>query len=423
MKRFRLSPFSSNQINTAQLHRDVVYFFQNGLWTLAGQIAVSVAALVMTVAISRALSPVDYGIYRYVMTLIPVFLLATLPNMGNAVTVAIAQQKEVNISGALRAKIRWGFLATGVGILMALYYYFTQQPLLAITIGFAALCIPFFDTFSLYKFILQGKHDFKTAAIYQSLNRIIAATCVVVVIFFTRNVVVLIATILLSQIVSQWYFWHKTTTHIPKSISNIDVTSYGKHLSILGILTTIGAQIDKLLVWFLFGPVSLAVYSIILAIPLEGTRLLESLAAIVLPRFSTIQWDNHEKRLFVVKRILLISLPMFLGAGLYILLAERLFSILFPAYLSHVFLSQLASLVIITVPLGDLAAQAFIAWGKIKTLIWVACIEIVILLVGMFFAAQLTSLPFALFTLITKELFVFLALILALALPPRTSHT
>lgn len=422
MKHFRFSPFSSNQIDTAQLHRDIVYFFQNGLWTLAGQIAVSVAALVMTVAISRALSPADYGIYRYVMTLIPVFLLATLPNMGNAVTVAIAQQKEVNLSGALRAKIQWGFLATGAGILVALYYYFTQQTLLAITISFTALCIPFFDTFSLYKFILQGKHDFKTAAIYQSLNRIIAAVCVVTVVFFTTNVVVLIATILLSQIFSQWYFWHKTTQHTQTSVPHIDVTSYGKHLSLLGILTTIGAQIDKLLIWFFFGPISLAIYSIILAIPLEGTRLLESLAAIVLPRFSTIHWDDQGKRLFVVKRILLLAIPMFLGAGVYVLLAERIFSLLFPAYLSHVLLSQLASLVVVTVPLGDLAAQAFIAWGKIKTLIWVACIEIVILLVGIFFAAKFASLPFALFILITKELFVFLALIIALALPSHTSR-
>lgn len=414
--------FSKHTQQKTQIQKDLAYFFQNGLWTLAGQITVSVAALVMTVAISRTLSPEDYGIYRYVMTLIPIFLLATLPNMGSALTVAIAQKKDVNISGALNAKIKWGFLATAVGLVMAVYYTLTNQPVLALSIGLASLCIPFFDTFSLYKFILQGKHDFKNSALYQSINRIIAAACVVGVVLLTNNVAIIIATILLSQIFSQWFFWQKTTKNIQGSVESTDITTFGKHLSLLGILTTVGSQLDKLLVWFFFGPIPLAIYAIILTIPLEGTRLLESISTIVLPRFSIINWNDHAKRVYVVYRILLLMIPLMLGAGLYLLFAHLLFSLLFPAYLPHVLLSQLSSSLIIAVPLGAVASQAFIAWGKIKPLVWITIVGILILLIGIFFASKYSSINLVLYTLILKEFFVFLALILLLLLPNRTSR-
>jgi hypothetical protein len=127
-------------------------------------------------------------------------------------------------------------------------------------------------------------------------------------------------------------------------LKNFDKDSI--HYSAMNMIAVVGINLDKLLIFTVIGSKELAIFFFAQAIPLQARGMLRIIHNLTFPKFI-----DKEINFYKVNRSIL-GLLLFglLGVVSYILVAPVLFSLLFPQYLSSVYLTQLYSLSIIVYP-------------------------------------------------------------------------
>ena len=124
--------------------------------------------------------------------------------------------------------------------------------------------------------------------------------------------------------------------------------AYGKHLSLMHVVSTIIKNIDKLLLFHYVGAVSLAVYSFSMAAPNQILSLFKMLRPLAMPKFSQTNIEILKKTLpLKIFKLFLIIAPFVIA---YIILAPFLFKIFFPQYLDAVPYSQVFALTLFFFP-------------------------------------------------------------------------
>jgi O-antigen/teichoic acid export membrane protein len=111
-------------------------------------------------------------------------------------------------------------------------------------------------------------------------------------------------------------------------------------MSFLGILYSLGAQVDKVILFKFFSSTDLAGYWIATILPLEFQRMVTNLTSIYFPKLVNIEKENIQNKLL---KILSISTMLTVCISLiYNFSAPYIFEIFFPQYLEYLFYSQLA---------------------------------------------------------------------------------
>src|ERR1019366_9423325 len=86
--------------------------------------------------------------------------------------------------------------------------------------------------------------------------------------FFSAAAPVLLAANLATQTIGLFIAYrHTLRTYKPSTEPTPELMRYGAHLSIIGVFSTIAAQIDSVLTFHFLGPAVLAIYSFATAIP------------------------------------------------------------------------------------------------------------------------------------------------------------
>ena len=333
---------------------DMTYFASNGLWLLLAQGVASTCAFVVTVVLTNTLPKEMFGQYRFVLSVVTVLAIFTLPGVSVATTRAVARGAHISLKKLVKIKINYGLLGTLAALLTALYYYQQGNELLANMFALSALFIPFFDTFFIYSFYLKGKHDFKTPATYEVISRIIQVFSIIAVVLITKNILLLIATFFITQIATRAFFFHKTTidsdakdiNEITDKDSTKDVIYYGKHLSTLSIFGIAVENVDKLFVWHFLGADALAIYIIALAIPITLSGIFSFASELALPKFAA----KTTALTLPLRKMLIFALSLTVVAVMYIATASNIFHNLFPLYIDAILFTQIMAITTIIVP-------------------------------------------------------------------------
>ncbi len=341
---------------------DMVYLAGNGSWILLAQGVASVSAFVVTVLLTNLLPKEIFGQYRFILSVIPILAIFTLPGIGAALTRSIARSADTNLHIIVKTKIKFGLLGSLSALLCALYYFYKDNELLAYAFLVSSVFIPFFETFFIYSFYYKGLQNFKTPAIYESVSRILQTLIMIAAVLLTKDIIALIAAFFIGQIVTRFFFYFRTlrsetylTNLIFKNKNEIedDTIEYGKKLSVIGIAGTIANNMDKLLVWHFLGAEALAVYVAAFAIPSQLIRIFGYMATLVEAKFASRHWNSQETILFITK-LIKIAVVMVVPVILYILLAPTIFKIIFPKYMDAVYVTQVLALLIPLAPINTL---------------------------------------------------------------------
>lgn len=326
-----------------KLKVDVRYLFYGGFWLSFGQIMSSASVFLLGLAFANLLPKETYGTYKYFLSLAALFSICTLPGISASLTRAVARGFDSSIYTATATRVRWGFFGSGIGLLIAAYYAFAGNTILSEGLVIIAIFLPFFDTFNAYSSYLQGKQKFRLYVLMGAIIQIASVVLIIGAIFLTKNLLLILATYFASFTVFRFLSWKYVETNFPPSGGNdAELVSYGKHLTIMNLLSQAAGQADTLLLFHFLGPIEVATYAIAIAAPDQIKNIAGSVADLLLPRLA--QRSEMDVRETIIRKAILSFLVMAGIVIVYIAAAPFLYHIFFSRYPRSVFFSQLFSI-------------------------------------------------------------------------------
>jgi len=329
----------------------MVYFSRGGFWLTAGQMFSSLSAFLLSIAFANLLPKETYGTYKYVLSIASILSIPTLSGMTTSLAQAIASGSDGSFIPAVKARIKWGLLGALASLILASYYFYQADTTLTISFLMAAVFLPFMDSFNSYEAILVGKKLFKTSTKYNIIMKAAATIGMISTLYLTKNIFLIIFSYFILYTVLRFIFLQITIYKIelnhqqdPKTIS------YGKHLSLMNVISTAASQLDKILIFNYLGAIELGIYSFAIAMPEQIKGLLNNIQTLALPKFT--QSTHRENRKTILIKMLKFSVIVFPVVIIYIITAPYIFKLFFPQYLDAVFYSQIFSLSLLTIPAG-----------------------------------------------------------------------
>jgi len=341
---------------------DMVYLTHGGFWLSFNKVVGMATSLALSIAFANLLSKESYGAYKYIISFVGILGVTTLTGMNTALSRSVSLGFEGSLRKVVKIKFLWGLLGMVGGILIASYYFYRGNALLGFGFLVIAILEPLIDSLIVYGAYLQGKKLFKISAILNSITQTTTVGMIIVSLALFKNVpLIILASLGTNFIVQGTLSLYVFKRYPPNSATDIKTISYGKHLSLLNLFTTLADSLDKILLWHLIGPVELAIYSFALAPITQGKAFLQSLTTLAFPKFAQ-QKPEILRQTLVPKIVRLIAILLVLVIA-YMLLAPYLYHILFPAYLDAVPFTRYYALYILLFPLS-LVGASFVAQGK-----------------------------------------------------------
>lgn len=345
---------------------DMVYLAKGGFWLTLGQIISTAVFLLSAVAFANLLDPTTYGNYKYILSLVGALGVFALTGMGTAITQAVAQGLEGSFYTGFKTKLKWGLLGSLVAIGGAIYYWIRGNYLLPIPLLISAIFLPLILASQIYSSFLVGKKLFNIHVKYNTFSRVVSTGTLVATLFFTKNLFWLITIYFVSHTFLNYFFYLLTKSKFkPNKKEDAQTISYGKQVSLLGVLTTGALYLDRILVFHYLGGAPLAIYNFAI-IPIEQFwSFFKNFQPLVFLKLTIKNKEKINKNLYKKTFQLL-----FIGGIvvlIYILIAPFLYKTLFPKYLESIFFSQLFSLIILFRLAGLFVGTIFPAHKLVKS--------------------------------------------------------
>lgn len=338
---------------------DLAYVASGGFWLTVDQVAGAFIAFVLSIAFAHFVAPETYGTYRYLIATFWTLAAFTLTGVPTALSQAVARGYE----GAFKISFRWSLLG-GVPLLlialvMSSYYLAVGNMVLGLGLLSIALVGPFMQPAHLFGPYLAGKKEFRAMTLFGIFFSLVPAVGLGTAMLLTHDPLIFFLVYLLGNTVAGLGLCFITMRmYKPHDTANHDFHSLSGHFSLMNLLTTVAAQIDKLVVFHYLGAVELAVYSFAIAMPEQVKGVLGAISVLALPKFATRSMQEIRKNFW--NRLLLFIGILFAASAFYILIAPLAFEIFFPTYTNAIWYSQLfaVSLVLTSVSLPTTLLQA-----------------------------------------------------------------
>lgn len=316
---------------------DVRYLVHGGSWLLLGQVVGVVVSFLLAIGYANFLPMEVYGTYKYVLSLLGIFSIFTLPGMETAAQRGVAQGKEAVFWTSFKWRVLGGIVAMCASLLLGLYYFFlngnTQLGLIFIII---APLLVFLEPLAHYGGLLIGRRMFRENTFYGTLLQIGMGIALLISILLIKNVVTLVAAYVIISVLLRGIFFIVITKRFPtNNIGDNESLEFGKHLSIVDVFGILSSRLDALLLFHFIGPTGLAVYSFARAITDNLQSAFKIITgAVAFPKLASLEKAIIKKTLG--RKVCLahqVTIPISLGI---ILAIPYLYQYLFPAYMASV---------------------------------------------------------------------------------------
>ncbi|TSD02426.1 MAG: polysaccharide biosynthesis protein [Parcubacteria group bacterium Athens0714_24] len=366
---------------------DMVYLFRGGIWLFLGQIISSLSVFLLAIAFANLLPKETYGTYRYVLSMAGILGVFSLTGMGTAITRAVARGFEGILKKAFWIQMKWGLIMFFASLAVGIYYFLNGNRTLAVCFLIVGSFSPLLNSANTFSSFLNGKKDFKRITQYNILSVIFSSLALLTTVLITKRPFFLILTYFVASAITNVFFYIKTLRVFkPNKEQDPETISYGKHLSLMNIITTIANYLDGPLVFHFLGAASLAVYSLAIAPPEQIKALFKNIGGLALPKFSENTKEEIKKTIF--RKMFIFGLVISSAVLLYIIFAPLAYKIFFPKYLESVFYSQIyaLSIIAIVIYLPFSAMEGQMATKQLYFLnFWSSLVQIILLTVFIFF--------------------------------------
>jgi len=355
------------------------YITKNGSWLIALQVVASLSGLLSSVVLTRYLTTDEFGIYRFLLTIVAIATLATLPGLNSAIIRGVSRYGTLALQPLMRTKLHWS--AGGSGLLLIVFGYYWWQGSNDIAIGLLILAatLPLLERYAIYIPYRKGSEDFTTTSHDLMVTKLVQVTAVIAAATITNDALVTFAALLVSKILTNrlYFFWRKPITE-PYSDATTEAITFGKKLTATQILITLSNQIDKLCIWYFTTAATLAYYAVAFLIPSTLQGFIGFLPQLALPRFAKQNWRQQNVMRTYVRRISMLALILSGLYVLYIVTVPHIFHWLFPTYQTALGAAMILGSMIVLQPIRLLGEQMFIAQERSLPLVVISVIEITV---------------------------------------------
>ncbi len=342
---------------------DLNYFGSGAFWLLLAQITNFISALVLTIVLAKYMDAEAFGNYKFALYAIAVLSVFSLPGMNTAATRSISKGAVLNMDKLLFKKMQTALWGSAIAMGISMYFIYTSQPEYVNIFLIIAVLLPFYDSFYLYSSYLKGKLNFKILSLSNISSRIFQTLTVLFLLFFTNNFNIIFTGYATSFILAQLIFYcisrrnfKSQTLNDSTELKNDEdnsVVKYAYQLFTVNILGQVFENLDKILIWYFMGAKTLAIYVILLSIPLSIIRFITPLSELIVPKISRVKLTREllKKYFQNIRRSLLFLFIIFiLTANISIWLSPKLF----PNYnINSIGLFVLASLFVVLIPINS----------------------------------------------------------------------
>ncbi|MDP2946951.1 MAG: oligosaccharide flippase family protein [Nanoarchaeota archaeon] len=329
---------------------DNIYLATQGSYLTLGNIINTIASFLLAMAFARLLPKEIYGDYRYVISIITIIGIFALPGMDDAVLQAVANKFDKSFREGLKEKLKWSILGSLSCLIVGGYFLLLKNNLnLSISFIIAGVFFPIMQSTGLYLSYLGGKKIFGIQTKYNTLTQVITTLFIIITLFLTNNLIILVLIYFLSYSTLGIIFLFTSLKKFPPNENNDNkFIIFGKHLSLLYVMSVVSGQIDRILLFHFLGAAQLAIYSFAILPTSEASIFLKNIRLLALPKFSARSKEEIKKNLLKkIYRMTLLMVPLII---IFVIISPFIYKILFPQYIESVNLSRLFFIYIIFFP-------------------------------------------------------------------------
>jgi len=334
---------------------DMIYLAKGGFWLILGKISTSLITLATMFAFAKWVPKETFGKYQYIISVIAILTIFTLPGMSNSLIRSIARGKEGMLALCAKTKMKWSSIGIAISLIISSWYFVQGNSSLGICFLIASFLFPFPSIFNLFSCFWQGKKRFDVQNKYLILINILEALIFIPVLFLTNNLVLIMFAYFFSRAIFRGIFFFKVTTQKIKNQERDNETlPFGKHLTIMQSVNIFANQIDKIIIWQFLGPIPVAIYSFA-QLSVREVQGIIPFSALFLPKLSQKNFKEIKKELFKkFFKLFSISIPLYL---LFFVLAPIGYKIVFSNYMEAIPYAKVLAISIILLPFSLLSAS------------------------------------------------------------------
>jgi len=347
---------------------DLDYYIKNSFYLIMTRGVMMACGLLLSVTFARLVSQEMYGQWNYILSIIGICVILTLPGMNIAITQSVATGHDRVLFEGTRQKFKWSVLCVLAMAGVGLYYLIAGQDELGKAFLIASLFSPFYHNFEVYTAYFSGKKQFDVMARYQVITQVIAVLITVLVIFFSRNLMAIVIAYLFSLSLLRGYFFRNALRRATGQKSDPSAIAFGNHMTITQVPALARDQYDKIIIALFLSFSDLAVYSIALAFSEMLSPLRSIIAALIFPKLA--RMDRETAYAEVRKRWPLVIAGFAVIGGVLIALCPYILTFLYSQkYAASVLYAQLLIVsVIVSAPELVINKALFPSQRKIKDL-------------------------------------------------------
>jgi O-antigen/teichoic acid export membrane protein len=343
---------------------DMLYIFRGGFWLSITKIGGLVISFLTMVAFANWLPKEEYGIYQYVISVIGIIAIFTLPGINTALIRSVAKGQEGSLLEAFGVKIKWGIIGSVISLILALWYYINGNVVLTLSFLVGGLFMPLRHAAILFEPFWNGRRQFDIHTKYQLYSASFSVVILIATLYLTNNIVLVVLSFFAAHTVADYFFYRKTAKQIKNTEVDPDIVPFGKSLTLMKAIKNTAEHIDKIVLWHFIGPIQVAIYSFA-QMPIKRVQGVLPITALALPKFSERSVkDNKPKLLRSFWKLFLIMAPITIAS---ILAAPIIYGLIFPEYLDSVIYFQALSFLLLAEPFM-LFDSALVAEAKTREL-------------------------------------------------------
>lgn len=343
---------------------------KNGKWIFLKFGVAALGGWLLSLAFARLGTKETIGQYQYILSLLTVVSLCSLPGLNTAALEAVAKGREAGVIKAVRLSFLFSLLGVVSLVGLGLYHiFFKDNLLIGETLIIVGLLCPLYYAFNTWNIYYDGKSLFKESALRMIVLYIALNVSLVLGLFLKLNVLGLVLVYLLVNIILFIYYFLEVVRKI-KNFSDNDIDfKFGVNSSIQRFVFSLSNNIPPLIISVLFGIESVAIYYIGYYMINAGSSLMGMLGYLYIPALFRGEKLNHKNIIFQN-----ISIGILFWVG-FILFLKYFFILMYGA--EYVESRQLAfhlSFLIALVPLKIFLTNFFLTGKKNWTIITVVSI-------------------------------------------------
>lgn len=270
--------------------------------------------------IVRWLSQEQFGQYQFILSVIGLVSIFSLPGLSNAVMQSTARGMKGTLRLALKPVLLFGFLASLILITVSIYQFYSGDRNTAILFILSAIFYPFAYNLTLWRSLKSGEEKFSYIFKNDILFSSISTICIILSSFFFRGEVIILLFIILIvptiQNITSTFFSLKSLGQ--NSMSEKESINYGLKTTIYSSFNIVANHIDKVLIYNFFSPSDLAIYFASERMSEITKSISQNIASVLGPKFA--KHTTYSKKLDKNLNFLSIIVGVFIVCVAFLLL-------------------------------------------------------------------------------------------------------